>query len=409
MSTPPLSPRMGVQYLGAPDFIAAQSQAQVVAYSQRVRARSEAINSTLQARANIVFSLLRDQSAAWSENYAASFVVQQPHDAIRVLVFRRGEMHTLLIALFPQFKLAAGRILGWGSDGKARTVKVVRLPNQMAKECIIRQERVRVRVAGLNATVHTDFCLIEAAAFKVAYAVQELCPHGTLREAVYSGYFNEQVGGEILERQLPFLAYDLIQAVFCLHDKNIVHFNLNPDAILLRKQNQLGVRSFSLVLSGLRHAQQAKQHSLFRIPVNALEYLAPETFLQVDEAITISSKDITMKNDAWMLGRVLHFLLTKGLRDFYAMYPGAEGPDARFDRMTFAVCQLVEDGQQLLNAKLQRDLNFRYIPKSLRLAVIGLLQIDSRNRWTTLDAIEYVRRDLNRLTPIEEGNEVESD
>ncbi|KAG2488918.1 hypothetical protein HYH03_012541 [Edaphochlamys debaryana] len=108
------------------------------------------------------------------------------------------------------------------------------------------------------------------------YIVQEYCDGGPLRKLVQSRYLQGDAGPNM--RVICEVALELAQALAHLHSKNIIHGDLNPNNVLLKRDatapNGFRVKMADFGLSVMVPIQKTHMSNL---RLGTLYYIAPET------------------------------------------------------------------------------------------------------------------------------------
>ncbi|GIM05555.1 hypothetical protein Vretimale_9985, partial [Volvox reticuliferus] len=108
------------------------------------------------------------------------------------------------------------------------------------------------------------------------YIVQEFCDGGPLRKLVQSQYLQTHNGPNMLV--ICEVALELAQALAHLHSKNIIHGDLNPNNVLLKRDmsSPIGFR-VKMADFGLSVMVPLQKTHMSNLRLGTLYYIAPET------------------------------------------------------------------------------------------------------------------------------------
>ncbi|GLC56034.1 hypothetical protein PLESTB_001057400 [Pleodorina starrii] len=108
------------------------------------------------------------------------------------------------------------------------------------------------------------------------YIVQEYCDGGPLRKLVQSQYLQTSNGPNMLV--ICALALELAQALAHLHSKNVIHGDLNPNNVLLKRDasSPIGFR-VKMADFGLSVMVPLQKTHMSNLRLGTLYYIAPET------------------------------------------------------------------------------------------------------------------------------------
>eukprot|EP00198_Chlamydomonas_reinhardtii_P005712 XP_001695048.1 predicted protein [Chlamydomonas reinhardtii] len=108
------------------------------------------------------------------------------------------------------------------------------------------------------------------------YIVQEYCDGGPLRKVVQSRYLQTDTGPNM--RVICEVALELAQALAHLHSKNVIHGDLNPNNVLLKRDSSspIGFR-VKMADFGLSVMVPLQKTHMSNLRLGTLYYIAPET------------------------------------------------------------------------------------------------------------------------------------
>ncbi|GAN11216.1 pkinase-domain-containing protein [Mucor ambiguus] len=281
-----------------------------------------------------------------------NFETTKIEDQVLNIVGGTGAMHVQLCyrpqqvstpITFDAFDLL--RVIGRGSFGKVYVVRK-KDTNRIYAMKVLRKSRIISRSEVTHtmaektvlAKIRNPFIVPLKFAFQSPdklYLVLAFINGGEL-------FHHLQLEGRFDENRSRFYTAELLSALECLHDFNVVYRDLKPENILIDYNGHIALCDFGLCKLNMK--ENERTNTFCGTP----EYLAPELLL---------GQGYTKTVDWWTLGVLLYEMMT-GLPPFYdentnEMYRKILQDELRFpDDMT-------EDARSLLRGLLTRDPNKR--------------------------------------------------
>ena len=184
-------------------------------------------------------------------------------------------------------------------------------------------------------------------------------------------FFHLQQEGRFSEDRVKLYAAELLCALECLHDLNIIYRDLKPENILLDYTGHIALCDFGLCKLNMKEGN--KTNTFCGTP----EYLAPEVLL---------GQGYTKTVDWWTLGILIYEMLV-GLPPFYDENQNVMYRKILNDPLVFPD-HLSPEAVDLLKKLLNRDGN-------LRLGVNGPQEIKGHAFFSTIDWRKLMGRQYN--------------
>ncbi len=202
----------------------------------------------------------------------------------------------------------------------------------------------------LYASTHPNVVQIHYACFDNdhVYLAMPYYPNGSVKELI--------TGRHLTVRQIVTIGSQILAGLHNIHSKNLIHFDVKPDNILLSPQREALVSDFG----------QAKQMNYSGIAAQDRLYgkMIPP------EALATDHFDRTF--DIYQFGLTL-YRMCNGNEQFYSQF-SKYGPPGKFDRVAF--------GHDLRNAIFpDRNAFLPHIPSALRNMIKKCLAVDPANRY----------------------------
>ncbi|KAI8377479.1 serine/threonine protein kinase [Radiomyces spectabilis] len=262
--------------------------------------------------------------------------------AMHVQLYYKPQKESQPIA-FDSFDLL--RVIGRGSFGKVYVVRK-KDTNRIYAMKVLRKSRIISRSEVTHtmaektvlAKIRNPFIVPLKFAFQSPdklYLVLAFINGGEL-------FHHLQVEGKFSEERSRFYTAELLSALECLHDYNVVYRDLKPENILIDYNGHIALCDFGLCKLNMK--ENERTNTFCGTP----EYLAPELLL---------GQGYTKTVDWWTLGVLLYEMIT-GLPPFYdentnEMYRKILEDELRFPE------DMSPDAKTLLRGLLTRDPNQR--------------------------------------------------